>query len=233
MKTELKAFPTPTELANAAAGELAAHLENDAPVFHLALSGGRIAIPFFQALVERCRKAQLNLGKVHFFWADERCVPPDHQESNYRAADQELFGPLQIPSSRIHRIQGELGQVKAAETAEQELRVCTATPAPEIPILDLIILGLGEDGHVASLFPGEAEEDSGRIFRAVTGPKPPPERVTLNYAPIIAAGAVWVLVSGEGKEEALKKSLAGPYTPLGKVLSARKITTIYHDLKIG
>lgn len=150
---------------------------------------------------------------VHFFWADERCVPPQDPESNFALADSWLFQPLRVAAASIHRIRGEAPPAQAAREAAEELSRFAPLDQAGCPVLDLILLGMGEDGHVASLFPGS--ESAGvtagdnDIYRAVTAPKPPPNRITLTYPVIYAARQVWVLASGPGKERALADSLGG------------------------
>ncbi len=177
----------------------------------------------------------MSLDGAHFFWADERCVPPGDEESNFRLGHELLFTPLKVSENRIHRIRGEDLPQNAAHLAEAEMRRVTACQISQ-PVLDLVLLGLGEDGHVASLFPGESEEviSSDAVYRAVlNSPKPPPRRVTLGYQTIAAAQQVWVLASGEGKQAALMKSLAqGVQTPLARVLRRGKHSVVYTDIVV-
>ena len=200
----------------------------------VALSGGRISQHFFAAVVEGARRGKISFASVHFFWADERCVPPDDAESNFRVARELLLAPLKIADDRIHRIRGEASPDFAA--AEAEAEICRIAPLTDHgqPVLDLVFLGMGEDGHVASLFPGEPESvmTSPAVYRAVTATKPPPRRITLGYAAIAAARQVWVLASGAGKEVALRDSLdpAGQ-TPLARVIKARLRTRILTDVQ--
>lgn len=207
-------------LATEAASRWLAEVE---PRSSAAISGGRIAKDFFDELA---RQAGERLREVDFFWADERCVPPDDPDSNFLLAKTHLFDPLSLDSGRIHRIEGELDPPAAAEKAEAEIRrVCGLTP-----ILDWIFLGMGEDGHVASLFPEESESDrqSSAVFRPVVATKPPPNRITLGYDAIAAAKQVWVLASGAGKAEILEASLSGRLeTPLARVLQSRRHTLIF------
>src|SRR5205085_9432026 len=122
---------------------------------------------------------------------------------------QSLFDPLHIRAEQVHRIRGEIDDSYAVQEAEAELcRLADLDPSG-LPILDLVILGMGEDGHTASLFPGEAETliNSNAVFRAVTAVKPPPRRITLGYAPLRVAREVWVLASGSGKVPALNRAL--------------------------
>jgi 6-phosphogluconolactonase len=201
----------------------------------VALSGGRIAGPFFDALVKLDQAdpgPRLAKLPVHFFFADERCVPPDHADSNFALARARLFVPLGLPATQVHRLRGELDPSLAAVEAERELRAVTTAPADALPSLDLVILGMGEDGHVASLFPGApaAVTESRAAYAPVVGPKPPPQRLTLTFAALAAARALGVRVSGDGKAAALAESLrpAGA-TPLARVLRASPRALVFTD----
>jgi 6-phosphogluconolactonase len=202
--------------------------------YFVALSGGRIAGRFLAESSRIAKNLNHSLAHVHFFWADERCVPPDHAESNYRVAHELLLGPLGISKDRIHRVRGELEPEQAAREAEAELRQTVPTREDGQPVLDLVLLGVGEDGHVASLFPGEPAEvvSNPAAYRAVIGPKPPPQRVTLGYGVLAAAGLIVVLISGGGKAAAMRESLElGSQTPLARVLRRNKVTRVLTDLK--
>jgi 6-phosphogluconolactonase len=218
---ELVQFESPDALAQAAAREWLAAIQQP---HCAAFSGGRIAEQFFDALAS---KAGELLDDVHFFWADERCVPPDHPESNYRMMHTRLLEPLKIPQAQVHRIKGELGPVIAAQEASHEFSRIVKGP------LDFVFLGMGEDGHIASIFPGDLLEESAEYYRPVfKSPKPPPERVTLSMHALVAARNVWVLVSGKGKQESLGKSLSeGATTPLGILLKRRISTRILSDFR--
>jgi 6-phosphogluconolactonase len=244
MAYKLLGFGGPAELAKKAAGqwleELSEHLKSsDNTPYTVALSGGRITKDFFQEIVAQVQENSGSFGRVfdgvHFFWADERCVPPTDPESNYAMARELLFEPLKISGDRIHRLRGEGPEPKALKEAVNA--ICKMAPMSDgQPVLDMVFLGMGEDGHTASLFPGEPEGvmKDPLIYRAVTAVKPPPRRMTLGYGAIAAAREVWVLISGKGKEEALKKSLSPTVvTPLGRVMSLRKQTMIYTDVQTG
>jgi 6-phosphogluconolactonase len=231
---DLKSFADVASLARGVAEDwldLVRTFPEDHP-FCVALLGGRTAPLVFAAFAARVKTAGLDLDSVHFFWSDERCVAPSSPESNFRPAWEHLLEPLQIHKRQIHRVQGELPPDAAAAQAEADLRAVCETKAPDAPSLHLILLGMGEDGHVASLFPGEADRwvRDRMIYRPVTATKPPPLRVTLGYPTIAAAQSVWVLVSGVGKAAALRRSLAERDTPLGRVLGLRQNTRIYSDL---
>jgi 6-phosphogluconolactonase len=204
--------------------------------YYTALSGGRIAAALFSEVSRQMQAQKASPGNVHFFWADERCVPLDDAGSNHRVARELLFDPLGIAGDRIHRIRGELEPEAAARAAEAELRRVVPLVANGHPVLDLILLGMGEDGHVASLFPGEPEAvvSSLAVYRAVTAPKPPSQRVTLGYGVIAAAREVWVLISGGGKAAAMKDSLRPEgRTPLATVLRSRSRTRIFTDVRLN
>ncbi len=229
MPHELISFSSPAELAGAVARRWRDRIHTAALAgtsHRVALSGGRIAVDLFQAVaaMETPGATSPDWESVEFFWGDERCVPPDDPDSNYHAASRTLLGPLGIPDSRIHRIAGELDPIEAARRASETLRSLAPVGSDGVPVLDLVLLGMGEDGHIASLFPGAgpAVEGAREPFIAVIGPKPPPQRVTLTYPTLAAAREVWVLVSGSDKENALHNSMAnGGLTPLGRLLRLR------------
>jgi len=232
---DLLNFSSGESLSDTAAGrwldDLEAARKGPGP-YCVALSGGRIARQFFLASSRRARERGLDLGWVHFFWSDERCVPPADSESNFGLARDGLLGPLGIPAHHIHRIRGETPPGAAAAQAETELRDLAPPGQGGQPILDLVFLGMGEEGHVASLFPGEPPEimASPAVYRPVTASKPPPRRITLGYPAIAAARQAWVLAAGPGKDHALRQSLdpTGD-TPLARVLRLRAHTCIFTD----
>ena len=197
----------------------------------VALSGGRTPRLLYDSVAELAQPSAFD--NVHFFWGDERVVLPTDDESNFKLADDGLFRPLQIQLGQVHRVQTERSEIEAVQLATDELEQFTDSQADGQPVIDLVFLGMGEDAHVASLFPGDTEAiESKAVYRAVTGPKPPPRRITLGYPALAAAREVWVLASGEGKAEALRASLAnGSDTPLGRVLQTREHTEILTDFK--
>jgi 6-phosphogluconolactonase len=225
-----------TILANAVAERWISELRARPPGggnYSVALSGGRIARRLCSA-VAALAGANLNwLDGVHFFWGDERCVPADDPESNFGLANSLMLKPLRIPLDRIHRVRGEDSPDAAAKAAASDLCQFTSLAANGQPILDLVFLGMGEDGHIASLFPPEplTTLTDPTVFRAVTASKPPPRRITLGYPALIAARQVWVLASGEGKSDALRESIsAGGQTPLARLLNRRDATLILTDI---
>jgi 6-phosphogluconolactonase len=236
---ELISFASADELAQAVASAWLDEIEvaNRAGKTHyVALSGGRIAQKFFAAVAEQARARAVSFGHVYFFWADERCVPPDDPESNFHLAKELLFKPLKIGDAQIYRIHGEDSPEAAAKAASTEISQIAPLNEAGQPVLDIFFLGMGEDGHIASLFPVESDVlilDK-VIYRAVkNSPKPPPNRVTLGYTTITAAKQVWVLVSGTGKEAALRESLGSKgRTPLARVTQFRTRTKIFSDFPL-
>ncbi len=237
MSFQLVAFANPDELARAAASDWLNEIQSAraaAKPHNVALSGGRITQKFFSETVAQAQARQVGWNLVQFFWADERGLPPSDPESNFKLADERLFAPLKISASQIHRLRGEIPPGEAVEMARAELAAIVPTGAAGQPVLDLVLLGMGEDGHVASLFPNTKQPawDSTDAFLVVRdAPKPPPARMTLSLAAIVAARNVWVLASGSAKTEAFQESLdpAGK-TPLARVIQARAATRIYSDI---
>ncbi len=235
-RTELIPFPDTDTLVRQVAGRWLEAVESAAVAgrpFHVALSGGRVAGRFMAAAQALGASRGTHWDHVHFHWGDERCVPPDHADSNYLLAQTALLDPAGIPVDHRHRLRGELPPDEAARRAEAELERVTGTPASGVPMLDLVFLGMGEDGHVASLFPGAPESVtiSDRWVLPVIGPKPPPQRLSMTFRVLAAAREVWVLASGAGKESALAESLRpGGTTPLARLISLRARTAIMTDL---
>lgn len=227
----LQQFPSDDALADAVAAAWLDAVARAGTRKLVALSGGRVARKLFAAVVAQASARQVDFSLVEFFWADERCVAPTDPESNYRLAQERLLGPLGIAEKQIHRIPGEDGLQLAAATAAAALRRVAEQPPPAVPVLDLVLLGMGEDGHVASLFPGDdaALADQTAVFRPVkAAPKPPPCRVTLGLGPLLAAREVWVLAAGAGKSAALHDALSRQgRTPLARVIQQRAMTRIF------
>jgi 6-phosphogluconolactonase len=235
---ELLSFGSDDLLAQTAALKWLQHLEQHAATgseYLAALPGGRIARKFFAETSAQAKTRTGLFDNVHFLWGDERCVPPQDPESNFGLARGFLLTPLSIPSQRIHRIPGEQPPAQAAAHAEAEVKRIALLSSNGQPILDMVFLGMGEDGHVASLFPGEPESviADRAVYRAVRASKPPPDRVTIGYPALAGARVVWVLASGAGKEKALRDSLSGhSQTPLGRVIGMRSQTRLFTDIQI-
>ena len=218
-ETHLQVYPTVTTLS-AAAAELFERTVREAVRrdgrFLAALSGGNTPVPFFRLLARPPYRERLPWSQMHFFWADERCVPPEDPESNYGQARAKLFAQVPLPEANLHRVQGELGMLLAARAYRAELRHFAAAGLAW-PRFDFVLLGLGSDGHTASLFPGsKAGNRPGQGVIAATGiyQGRPAERVSLTPQAINAARRIVFLVSGEEKAEAMAATCCGPSDPL-------------------
>jgi 6-phosphogluconolactonase len=177
--------------------------------FVVALSGGRTPISFYERLAETSRN--LPWEKTYVFLVDERCVPLDHPASNFRMIQAKLLRHVPIPLENIHPVPVEQGPREAAEAYEKEMRGFFGLQDREYPRFDLVLLGLGEDGHTASLFPGDAGlTERRRLAVAVAKPAPDHDRVSLTLPAINAAHVVVFLVEGANKAAALKAVLEGP-----------------------
>lgn len=204
MSSETRILDNDEELAREAA-ELFLWLGQQAMAargrFRVALSGGTTPKKLYAALIHGPGRADLDWSRTEFYFGDERCVPPDHRDSNFGMAEQALFQPLSIPSDRIYRMPADTKSPDAAARQyEMLLRDRFAVPAPAWPRFDLILLGLGEDGHTASLFPGtQALEERTRLVVVGTAPKEPATRLTLTVPTINQARTVMFLVSGSAK----------------------------------
>ncbi len=207
-------FPTPDAVMAAAAERFvaaAAQATNARGRFVVALAGGSTPRGLYQLLAAEPRRNRMDWGATEVFWGDERCVPPDDAASNYRMAQDALLDRVPIPAANIHRIRGEADPALAAPEYEGILRERFGTPeGPPRPGtgFDLVLLGLGPDGHTASLFPGSAALREGeRWARAARGPAPPHWRVTLTPIVFRAAREVIFLVTGSEKAAALQRAL--------------------------
>lgn len=174
--------------------------------FTLALAGGNTP----RAVYERLAREQANWEKWLFFWSDERCVPPDSPDSNYGMAHDALLARLPAAPAGVWRMAGEQEPAAAAQEYAEAVRGEVAPAHPGgLPTFDLLLLGLGDDGHTASLFPHTAPLDERRrLVLPNTSPNPPAQRLTFTAPLINAARAVLFLVSGAGKAGALAAVLA-------------------------
>jgi 6-phosphogluconolactonase len=179
----------------------------------IALCGGGTPSNIYRLLARPPRVSDIEWDKVHIFWGDERWVPADHNRSNFRMTQETLLSHINIPAKNIHPVDTSLASAKkSAQVYEEEIRKTAGIKDKEIPVFDLVLLGLGEDGHTASLFPGSkaiAGEKKGVIACAVKHPDGDESRVTLAPGVLFSARQILFLVKGEGKSEILKKTLEG------------------------
>jgi len=210
MDTEIVIVPDPDALAHEAAQRFAGLAREAAELrrrFGVALSGGSTPHALYRRLALEPYCSQVPWAQVHLFWADERSVPPDHPGSNYGTAYKALIAKVPIPTDNVHRIRGELAHDAAARAYDRDLLRFFGGLQPRF---DLVLLGLGSDGHTASLFPGiEALEETERLAVATTAVygNRPTERVTLTLPVLNAARQVLFLVSGSGKAKTVLAAL--------------------------
>jgi 6-phosphogluconolactonase len=187
--------------------------------FLVALSGGATPLPLYALLASDDLRSAVEWPCVHVFWVDERCVPSDHAASNYRAVRETLLDHVEVSAHNVHRIRGEDEPIAAAAAYERELRSAfsTANGPPRRSAgarFDLVLLGMGDDGHTASLFPNSPalrERELWVMAQQLTGA--PGWRVTLTPPVIDAASEVVFVVSGTSKAETLRRVLEGPQRP--------------------
>lgn len=169
----------------------------------IALSGGSSPLPTYRLLAEET----IDWNRVHIYWVDERGVPPTHERSNYAAAKSAFLDPAGIPATNIHRMSGEASDLAvAAADYETELRETVKAKLGGLPSLDLLVLGIGDDGHTASLFPGERTMHVTDKLVASVPPKPEREaRLTLTVPVLENARSTVVIVLGKEKHPALER----------------------------
>lgn len=185
--------------------------------FIIALTGGSAAKQLYPVLAQ----APLPWAQTHVVFGDERCVAPGDPDSNFRLARETLLDRAAIPASNVHRIRGEDDPVLAARAYEAELSALCGG------VIDVIHLGVGPDGHVCSLFPGHAllNEAVRGVASLIDAPKQPAARVTLTMPTLRSARALWFLVLGDAKAEAVRSALLDPASPLPAAVAARD----HHD----
>lgn len=190
-------------------------------IFRVALSGGSTPKSVYPLLIEPERRNAVDWSRVEFFWGDERAVPPDHPESNFGVAYGMLISQLpDVRQDRIHRMPAEAADLDAAALGhESELRLAFGVRGDELPAFDLIWLGMGPDGHTASLFPGsDALDERERWVVANWAPSQEAWRMTLTFPVLNAGREVIVVVNGADKADALRRIRSGDADlPAGRV----------------
>ena len=183
--------------------------------FRLVLAGGRTPQQVYRLLAQ----ATADWSHWQIYYGDERCLPADHADRNSRMADRAWLQQVDIPPQNIHPIAAELG----AETAAKQYSDTISTACP----FDMVLLGMGEDGHTASLFPGQPHPDSEAVHAIHHAPKPPPERVSLSRASLIDSREVLILVTGAGKRDALSRWQAGETLPVATITAHHRVTVMF------
>ena len=184
--------------------------------FSCALPGGSVAETFFPVLA----RAPVAWDKVEFFWGDERAVPPDDPDSNYGLTKRLLLDPVHADPRRVHRIAAESGDLEVAARAYEEEMVRALGDPPRI---DLVVLGLGPEGHVCSLFPSHPllRERVRRVAAITDSPKPPRRRITFTMLPLELAGMICVAGFGDSKAAAIRAALEAPDSQIPVALAVR------------
>ncbi len=218
---EVLVFTDTNSLARAAADQfisLAVEAIETNGVFTTVLSGGSTPHTMYQILATEPYSKQVNLSKFHFFWGDERSVPPDYPDSNYFHAKKTLLDKIPIPDTNVHRILAEKPPAEAADSYEEMLLEFFQSHPGAIrnncSSFDLVLLGMGEDGHTASLFPNsEVIHESTRWVSAVYAERLGAWRITMTPLLLNKAAQVIFLVTGSNKNWTLQKVLYGAYQP--------------------
>jgi 6-phosphogluconolactonase len=207
----IKIFPEPGKLAEAIALELKKEIKqaNDAGRrFNLVLAGGGTPRAVYGVLARPEFKTSIQWGCVHFFWGDERSVPPDHADSNFKMAKETLLAPLDIPKENIHRMRGENNPTAEAMRYANEIKNNLNERQGETPRFDWILLGLGTDGHTGSLFPGvDAIEDHSGLCAVSVQPESGQQRITLTNRVLNQAHRVSFIVTGKSKAQVVAEIL--------------------------
>lgn len=227
---ELRIHPDSSALADAVAGEFArAALEavTARGKFSVALAGGGTPKLAYSRIAQAQESATrlLPWERIHIFFGDERCVPPNHPDSNFRMAREALLSRVPIPLANVHPLRGGEPPDEAAAAAEIDLRAFFELHAGEPPRLDLVLLGLGSDGHTASLFPDTAAlRETTRLLCANWVPKLDAHRLTMTYPALNSAGEVLFIAAGVEKAQVLREIvqplLGAPEHPAARVRPA-------------
>ena len=214
---EVRVFADAAKLMQAAAGEIVRAAGQAVAVrgrFTWALSGGSTPRDLYRSLASEAWRDRLPWPAIHFFWGDERHVPPDHPESNFRMAREAMLDAVPVPPDNIHRVRAEEPDAQRAAAEYEATLRSFFDPAGDWPRLDLILLGLGKDGHTASLFPGGAAvHERERLVVAPWVEAQQTYRITLTPPVLDHARRALFLVSGEEKAEALHAVIEGERQP--------------------
>ena len=202
-------FETAEQLALAAAERFVEYSNEPQDMterFSVALAGGNTPRRVYELLATEPFKNRVKWSQVHLFFGDERCVPPEHPDSNYAMAYEALISRVPIPAKNVHRVSGESNPNEGALEYENELRAFFA--GLDWPRFDLVLLGMGEDGHTASLFPDSAAmKERSRWVVTTRNEQSAHDRVTLTVPVFNHAGRIMFLVTGKKKAQRLKEAL--------------------------
>ncbi|MFT6927064.1 MAG: 6-phosphogluconolactonase [Psychromonas sp.] len=199
---------------------------------HISLSGGSTPLLLFKYLAQSSYAQSINWQKLHFWWGDERCVAPTDSESNFGQCKQFLFDHITIPEENIHRIKGENDPQQEALRYAQEIKAHVKS-VNGIPQFDWILLGMGDDGHTASLFPGQTNYQDSNLTLVATQPQSGQLRVSKTAVLIENSQRITYLVLGEGKADIIRKinaeTAGSERYPAGKIKAKSGLTQWYLD----
>ncbi len=227
-----KIYQTAEQVVESLANDMKAFSEMSRPV-HISLSGGSTPKMLFKLLASDTYATSVQWQNLHFWWGDERCVAPDDAESNYGEANELLFSKVNIPAENIHRIRGEDDPQAEAERFAKEM-LETIPSLNGTPVFDWILLGVGADGHTASLFPGQTNYGDTNLSLVATHPESGQLRVSKTARVLEAAKRISYLVLGAGKADIVEEINGSPADalpyPAAKVQSTSGLTEWYLDL---
>ena len=236
-EAKVEISPDKDTLAERFADWLVARYEDSTGRFALNLSGGSTPKSIYALLATEAYRRKFDWERIHVFFGDERFVPPDHPDSNFRMAREALLSQVPIPEENVHAVPTvAVDPAVAASQYERTLKSFYGKDTLDLarPLFAVTLLGLGEDGHTASLFPGtEALTERARWVAAVVGAKPEP-RITMTYPALASSRAVVFLVAGGGKREMLARLLDGDRSiPAAHVESAGDLTVFCDEAALG
>jgi len=212
-------FAAPDEVATAACRLILSEAKkaiSDRGAFKLVLAGGTTPEKVYQLLAQ----SQADWDQWHIFFGDERCLPAEHQDRNSIMARRALLDKVTIPAGQIHVMPTELGPEPAAEAYRKTVAGAGS--------FDLVLLGMGEDGHTASLFPGHEHAIDETVHAVYDSPKPPPERISLSAKTLSQSRRVLFLVTGAGKHDAVRQWKQGADLPVARIQCAQGVD-VYID----
>ena len=238
MEPNIRIFTKPEIMADSLAEEFYRYVNNQfitKNTLYIALSGGTTPLLFFNNLsqFDQQKTNKVDWKRIHFFWGDERCVPPSHEESNFGSANKVLFSLINIPESNIHRIEAENDPEKEAERYSQ--MILQLVPSKNgIPIFDWIFLGVGDDGHTASIFPDQIDiVNSQKICCVSVHPESKQQRITLTGTVINMARRVTFMATGLEKQEIISNIInheaPSKKYPAAKIIPKNGILDWYLD----
>lgn len=203
--TKVNIYTSPKDVSKSVAKKIKKLILNSKQEkFHIAISGGNTPRKLFKRLAKKYADV-IPWEQVHFWWGDERCVSPDSDQSNYRMASEALFQKIDIPECNIHRIKGENNPADEAERYAEEMESHISS-RKGLPLFDLVLLGLGDDGHTASIFPGQLELFETNNWCAVSShPESGQKRITLTGKIINNARNIFFVVTGENKAKRISE----------------------------